>query len=397
MSEVPRAPRRVLPVIVLAQLLGTAPWFAVNAVMPDLQRAHGWAPGTVGSLTSALQLGFIAGTLVFALLALADRVSARLVFLSCALAAAGCTVAAAAAAPSFSSVLMWRVLTGFFLAGIYPVGMKIAAQWFPQGLGPALGLLIGALVLGTASPHALRAIGAAWPWAWVFVGVAMASVAGGLLVIAGIPEPAARPPGRGAGVHLRDLASLWTDRRVRASVFGYFGHMWELYTMMVMVPAILATRLTGAALSWGAFAVIGVGAIGCAGGGALVRRFGSARVAGVQLTASGLCCLLAPLLLQAPDALFWAWLLVWGVTVAGDSPQFSALTAANAPRQSVGSVLTLTNCLGFGISIVSIQLFSGWAQAVPLSQLLPWLAVGPALGLLMLRPLLAGAGSAPGR
>ncbi len=381
-------PSRVLPALVLAQLAGTSPWFAVNAVMPDLQQAYGWPAAAVGTLTSAVQGGFIVGTLVFALLAIADRFSARRVFLLCAMASAGCTLAATAMADSFGALLFWRAATGFFLAGIYPVGMKIASQWFPQGLGPALGLLVAALVLGTASPHALRALGATWPWAWVFTGVAAASVAGGLLVIAGIPEPAARARGQGAGVHLRDLASLWTDRRVRASVFGYFGHMWELYTVMVLVPAILATRLAGAALSAGAFLVIAVGAIGCAGGGALVRRYGSARVAGVQLGVSGLCCLLAPLMLRAPDGLFWAWLLVWGITVAGDSPQFSALTAANAPRQSVGSVLTLTNCLGFGISIVSIQLFSAWAQVAPLGQVLPWLAIGPLLGLLMLRPLL---------
>ena len=158
--------------------------------------------------------------------------------------------------------------------------------------------------------------------------------------------------------------------------------------MMVLVPLILATRLQGAALSWGAFAVIGAGALGCAGGGALVRRWGSARVAGAQLATSGLCALAAPWLLGAGDAVFALWLLLWGVTVAGDSPQFSALTAANAPRQSVGSVLTLTNCLGFAISIVSIQLFSHSAQAAPLAAVLPWLAVGPALGLWMLWPLL---------
>jgi MFS family permease len=244
-----------------------------------------------------VQAGFILGTLVFALLAVADRHSARRVFFICALASAGCTLAAAASASSFSALWGWRAATGFCLAGIYPVGMKIASQWFPQGLGAALGLLVGALVIGTASPHALRALGAQWPWTWVFGGVAAASVAGGLLVLLAIPEPAARPAGRGAGVHLRDLASLWTDRRVRASVFGYFGHMWELYSMMVLVPLILATRLQGAALSWGAFAVIGAGAMGCAGGGALVRRWGSARVAGVQLGLSGLCGLLAPWLL----------------------------------------------------------------------------------------------------
>lgn len=382
------APARVLPALVLAQLAGTSPWFAVNAVMPDLQRAHGWAAAEVGTLTSAVQAGFIAGTLVFALLALADRLPARRVFFACALASAVCTLAAAASAGSFWALWGWRAATGFCLAGIYPVGMKIAAQWFPRGLGPALGLLVGALVVGTASPHALRALGADWPWTWVFAGVAAASVAGGLLVLLAIPEPAARPAGRGVGVHLRDLASLWTDRKVRASVFGYFGHMWELYSMMVLVPLILATRLQGAPLSWGAFTVIAAGAIGCAGGGALVRRWGSARVAGAQLATSGLCALLAPWMLGAGDLWFGLWLLVWGITVAGDSPQFSALTAVNAPAPSVGSVLTLTNCLGFGISIVSIQLFTTWVQASPLTLVLPWLALGPALGLLMLMPLL---------
>jgi MFS family permease len=382
------APARVLPALVLAQLAGTSPWFAVNAVMPELQRSYGWAAADVGTLTSAVQAGFILGTLVFALFALADRLSARRVFFTCALASAGCTLAAASVS-SFGALWGWRVATGFCLAGIYPVGMKIAAQWFPQGLGNALGLLVGALVLGTASPHALRALGTSWPWASVFAGVALASVAGGVLVLLAIPEPAPLPRGRGAGVHLRDLASLWTDRRVRASVFGYFGHMWELYSMLVLVPLILATRLQGAALSWAAFAVIGAGALGCAGGGLLVRRWGSARVAGVQLATSGLCALASPWLLGAGDGLFLAWLLLWGVTVAGDSPQFSALTAANAPRQSVGSVLTLTNCLGFAISIASIQLFSAWVTTAALAAVLPWLALGPALGLLMLGPLLA--------
>ena len=155
------APRRVLPVIVLAQLAGTSPWFAVNAVMPDLQREFGWAAADVGTLTSAVQLGFIAGTLVFALLAIADRFSPRRVFLLCSLAGAACTLAGVWSAGSFHGLLLWRVLTGFFLAGIYPVGMKIASLWFPQGLGAALGWLIGALVLGSASAHAVRAAGAA--------------------------------------------------------------------------------------------------------------------------------------------------------------------------------------------------------------------------------------------
>jgi MFS transporter, DHA1 family, inner membrane transport protein len=211
----PNVPARVLPLIVLAQLLGTSTWFAVNAVMPDLQRQFGWDSAAVGTLTAALQGGFIAGTLMFALLALADRFPARRVFALCTLGASGCTLAAAAAAESFSALLFWRELTGFFLAGIYPVGMKIAAQWFPRGLGAALGWLVGALVLGSASPHGLRALEAAWPWEHVFIGVAgVAGVAGavamaGVLVIAFVPEPPMRPGA--APLRMSALASLWRN------------------------------------------------------------------------------------------------------------------------------------------------------------------------------------------
>jgi MFS family permease len=383
----------VLPAIVLAQLGGTSSWFAVNAVMPDLQAAFGWDAAAVGTLTAALQGGFIAGTLVFALLAVADRFPARAVFLLCALLASATTLLAAVVAHSVPALLACRVATGFFLAGIYPVGMKIAAQWHPQGLGPALGWLLGALVLGSASPHALRALaaqGAGLPWQAVFVAVAAVTALAGWLLWARVPAtPVAA--GRGPGLRLRALATLVTDRRVRASVFGYFGHMVELYTVWVLVPTILLTRLQGAAVSWAAFAVLGAGALGCVLGGQWAARVGSARVAATMLAGSGLCCLLAPWALGAPGGLFGAWLVLWGVTVAGDSPQFSALTATNAPREAVGSVLTLTNSIGFAISAVSIELFVRLAQTVPLAQLLPWLALGPALGLLALRPLLRAA------
>jgi predicted MFS family arabinose efflux permease len=379
-------PRHVLPVLVLAQFAGTSLWFAVNAVMPDLQRELGWPTAALGSLTSALQLGFIVGTLVFALLAVADRFAPRLVFLVCALAGAGCTVAAWAMVRDFEALMVWRFATGFFLAGIYPVGMKIAAQWYSRGLGAALGLLIGALVLGSASAHALRAIGDQLPWPTLMLGVAALAAAGGVVLYLTVGDP----PGAAARVSTlqwRALGSVWTDRKVRSSVFGYFGHMWELYTMWVMVPLILATRLQGPALSWAAFAVIGVGAIGCAGGGWLALRRGSARVAGGQLAVSGLCCLAAPWLMHAPDVLFYAWLVLWGITVSGDSPQFSTLTARNAPAQAVGSVLTLSTSIGFGISILSILLFASLADRVDLGVLIPWLALGPALGLWALRPL----------
>lgn len=393
-------PRRVLPVIVLAQLLGTAPWFAVNAVMPQLQADHGWPVAALATLSSAIQWGFIAGTLVFALFALADRHSARRVFLVCALAAAGCTLAAAAFAADFGALVAWRAATGFFLAGIYPVGMKLAALWFPRGLGAALGWLVGALVVGSASAHALRAIGHESPWQWVFAGVALAAALAGLLCFLLVPEPAHHAPAAGSGLRLGALKRIATDRRLRASAFGYFGHMVELYTLWVLVPLILASRLgtqAGATLSWWAFGILAAGALGCIGGGLLARRAGSARVAALQLATSGLCCFAAPWLLGAPMAVFLAWLVLWGITVAGDSPQFSALTASNAPRDAVGSVLTLVNSAGFAISAVSIEFFVRWAETAPLAEVLPWIGLGPVVGLVCLRPLLGATGTPPPR
>ena len=381
------APKRILPILVLAQFAGTSLWFAVNAVMPDLQQQMGWPASAVGRLTSALQLGFIVGTLVFALLAIADRFSARRVFLFCALAGALCTLGALMRIASFSELLLWRAATGFFLAGIYPVGMKIASQWFPEGLGVALGWLVGALVLGSASAHGIRALSVELPWSTVMISVALLAAAGGLILFMAIPEP----PNTTANtkkLEMQALATIWTDWRVRASVLGYFGHMWELYTFWVLVPLILATQLNGQALSFAAFGVLGIGAVGCIGGGWLAKRWGSARVATLQLSMSGICCLLAPWLMSAPLIWFLLWLAIWGITAAGDSPQFSTLTASNAPKHAVGSVLTLTNCMGFALSIVSIELFTSLAQEHQLASLLPWLGIGPLLGVLAMRPLL---------
>ena len=386
-NEHTKAPGHILTTLVAAQWACTSLWFAINAVMPDLQRAFAWPIESVGMLTSALQLGFIAGTLVFALLALADRFSARRVFLICALCGASCTVAALFMVSDFDALLFWRFLTGFFLAGIYPVGMKIAAQWYPQGLGRALGYLVGALVLGSASPHALRAISDNLPWQSLMWAVAALAAAGGALLFFATPEPPVKVQ-RPATLQWRALSSIVTDTQVRSSAWGYFGHMWELYTLWVLLPVILAQRLQGAALSWATFGVLGSGALGCVLGGRLAQRWGSAKVAAWLLLISGMCCLLSPWAWGASDVWFGVWLLVWGITAAGDSPQFSALTALNAPAQGVGSVLTLVNSLGFAISIVSIMWFVSHLPTVPLAQLLPWLAAGPVLGLLAMQPLL---------
>ncbi|RYF39496.1 MAG: MFS transporter [Comamonadaceae bacterium] len=385
-------PRRILPTIVLCQFAGTSLWFAVNAVMPDLQLAWGLPAAAVGTLTSAVQLGFVAGTLVFALLMVADRFPPAVVFLLCSLLGAAANAAMLLADGSFGLLVALRFAVGFLLAGIYPVGMKIAALWFRERLGAVMGVLIGALVLGTALPHGLRALAAsgllgAVPWQGVVLAVSALAVLGGVATWALVPRPAGAAGA--APVRLRALGLVWADRRLRASVFGYFGHMWELYAFIVLVPLVLAARLaSGVAVSAWAFFVIAAGFVGCVAGGMAVRRFGSARVAHAQLGTSAACCMAAPWLLAAPLPLFIAWLLLWGATVAGDSPQFSTLTAQNAPPAVVGSVLTLTNCIGFAVSVVSIQLFVAAAQAWPLARVLPWLALGPVLGLWMLRPLL---------
>jgi MFS transporter, DHA1 family, inner membrane transport protein len=390
-------PRRILPVIVLSQFAGTSLWFAVNAVMPDLNQAWGLPVATVGMLTSAVQLGFVAGTLVFALLMLADRFAPPRVFLVCSLLGAIVNASMLFAQGQLWLLAASRFGVGFLLAGIYPVGMKIAASWYREKLGAAMGVLIGALVLGTALPHGLRALagesgvgGAALPghapWQAVVIGVSLLAALGGLATALLVPS---HPDAvRATRITPAALGLIWSDRKLRASVFGYFGHMWELYAFIVLVPLVLATRLNGNAVSAGAFWAIAAGFAGCVGGGLLVRNVGSARIAYLQLATSGACCVAAPFALGAPFPMFIGWLLLWGATVAGDSPQFSTLTAQNAPAAVVGSVLTFTNCIGFAISVVSIELFVRAAQAWPLEQVLPFLALGPVLGLWMLSPLL---------
>lgn len=385
----PAVPRRILPVLVLSQFCGTSLWFAANAVMPDLQRDWGLPATAVGTLTSAVQIGFVCGTLVFALLMIADRFPPKRVFFACAALGALANAAAVLLDGQWLALLALRFAVGFLLAGIYPVGMSIASSWYREGLGAAMGVLIGATVLGTALPHGVRALGGGGvplPWQAVLLGVSALATLGGLATLWLVPDNP--QPGRGQPITPRGLAVIWTDRKVRASVFGYFGHMWELYTLYVLAPLILATRLTGEAVSGAAFSVIAAGFVGCAVGGLLVRRFGSARVAGAQLATSGACALAAPFLLDAPLPLFMAWLLVWGVTVAGDSPQFSTLTAQNAPPAMVGSVLTFANCIGFAITVASIELFVRAIDLAGLPAMLPWLAVGPALGLYMMLPLM---------
>jgi len=383
-------PSHILPVIIFSQFTGTSLWFAGNAVVLDLQRDWGLAEQSVGYITAAVQLGFISGTLVFAYLAIADRFSARRVFFTCSLAGALANLVVLAAPQGLAGLLLLRFATGFFLAGIYPVGMKIAAGWYEQGLGRALGYLVGALVLGTAFPHLIRASGAELPWQQVMIAVSVLAAAGGVLMLAFVPDGPYLP--KGSAFNPRSLAIIFRSRLFRASAFGYFGHMWELYSLWAFIPIWLLaySKTSGIILNvplW-SFLVIGAGFFGCAVGGMIATKVGSAKVAAIQLTVSGICCLMSPLFFGSSFTLFIIFLLIWGITVVGDSPQFSALNAKNAPREYVGSALTIANSIGFLITVFSIQLVN---SLLPLMgpQFIFWLLVpGPLVGLWMLKPLL---------
>jgi MFS family permease len=392
-SPVKAAPRRILPVIVAAQFAGGSLWFAGNAVLPDLQRRAGLPPEALGDITTAVQLGFIAGTLVFAFLGTADRYSPRRIFLACALLGGAFNASAYLVGASLWPLLVLRFATGFFLAGIYPVGMKIASGWFDRDLGKALGYLVGALVLGTAFPHLIRALGHDLPWESVVLSVSAIAALGGLLMYALVPD----------GPHLRAgtrfdptaFATIFRSPDFRASSFGYFGHMWELYALWAFVPAYVAASAAGApadssSISLWSFLIIGAGAIGCIAGGLMSLRRGSARVAFVQLGASGVCCLLSPIAFWMPEPAVLGFLIFWGIVVAGDSPQFSALNARYAPSNLVGSALTIVNCIGFAITIVSIQLLNSVMVSVGAQFLFLFLLPGPVLGLVALLRLARG-------
>jgi MFS family permease len=382
----------ILPVIVLSQFAGTSLWFAGNAVLGDLRGAWGLAPEALGYATSAVQLGFIVGTLAFAFFAVSDRVSPRKVFFACALAGAASNVAVVAFGGGLGSLLAFRFLTGFFIAGIYPVGMKIASGWYQRDLGNALGFLVGALVVGTAFPHLLRSFGETLPWGSTLIAVSAIAAAGGVLMFLFVPD--GPHLGRGAAFDPKALAVIFRSRAFRASCFGYFGHMWELYAFWAFVPVVLAAYgQSSLNVPLWAFVVIAAGFFGCAGGGIVSLRAGSARVAWAQLAASGACCAVSPLAFYAPAPVFLAFVVFWGIVVVGDSPQFSALNARYAPRELIGSALTIGNCIGFSITIASIQLLNALAGAIGPAWLFVALAPGPLLGLLALKPLLGeGAG-----
>ena len=378
----------ILATIVIAQFFCTSLWFAGNAIMPDLIKNLQLAPGGLANLTSAVQFGFITGTLVFAVLTISDRFSPSRVFFASAIIAGSFNIAMVVPSIPFAGLLLLRFFTGFFLAGIYPIGMKIASDHYKQGLGKSLGFLVGALVVGTAFPHLLKSLSGGLTWRYVIYSVSALSAIGGLAMLLVVPDGPYHKP----GLKLKGTSFLIGFRNVkfRAAAFGYFGHMWELYAFWAFVPVMLATyknhyphvKFDVSLLS---FFVIACGGLACVFSGLLSQKYGAKKIAGISLCLSGLCCIVSPffLLNPSPVALI-VFLFFWGLVVIADSPLFSTLVAQAAPEHTRGTSLTIVNCIGFSITIISIQLVNILSAYLNAQYIYLVLAAGPVLGLIAL-------------
>jgi MFS family permease len=327
-----------------------------NAVLPELKEFLHLSQYAVSLVTSAVMLGFIAGTLIFSFFSLADRFSPVKLFFLCSLLGALANSAVAWLAKDAVSLFSLRFITGFFLAGIYPVGMKIASDWYEKGLGKALGYLLGALVLGTAFPHLLKNRDFELSWKPVLYCTSLFAILGGVLMLLLVGDGPYRK--KSGGFQWNAIALIFKSQKWRQAAFGYFGHMWELYTFWGFLPLLLELygRKNGLSLNTPllSFFVIASGSISCIAGGYLSERWGSAKVATWALFISGLCCFISPGFFYLPISLFLILLFIWGIAVIPDSPQFSTLVAKYAPEQLRGTALTIYNSIGFSISTLSL-------------------------------------------
>jgi len=387
--------RRTLVLIAAASLLSMSPWFSATVVLPQLEKLWQAGIGLSAWLTMAVQLGFVVGGLVSALFNLPDRFSApRLFAISSVLAAVVNAFFAAVAEEHQLAALVMRFLTGAFLAGVYPPGMKILAGWFRDGRGTALGILVGALTVGKALPYSVAAAGDL-PWRVIVLSSSGLAVLGAALVALGVkegPYAAPQPP-----LDLHQIGAVFRNRGSRLANFGYFGHMWELYSMWGWIALLLGASAggPGPGVALASFLSIAVGAVGCLWAGwaadageapspeARVAR--RARVTIVAMGVSGACCLLAAVFFQH----FWLLViicLVWGAAVVADSAQFSTIVSEVSDRRYVGTALTVQTAIGFLLTVVSLRVVGAIGVTYGWNWAAASMALGPALGILaMLR------------
>lgn len=380
---------RSLTLIALAQISAMTLWFSATAIVPSLIRDGLISPSHASALTGAVQIGFVAGTLLFALLGMPDRIEGRRLFMASSLIAAAANALIIFADPASFSVLALRFITGMCMAGIYPVGVKLAAGWARGDMGFLVGILVGALTLGSAMPHLFNALGGI-DWQPTLLLSSASAVLAALAILFVVPAPVntKAPPFRPGAV-----LKAFRDPALRLANFGYLGHMWELYAMWTWIGAFMAAAFHGvqdtgkanvAALA--SFAVIGIGALGCIIGGYIADRIGRTMFTAAAMIVSGLCAASIGLFLDGP---LWALIAIgaiWGLSVIADSAQFSAAIAELSDPALIGTMLTVQICAGFLLTLASINLIPllvesiGWRYAfLPLS-------IGPAFGALaMLR------------
>jgi MFS family permease len=378
----------MLALVSLGEVLGMTLWFSATAAAPAIAADYHLDVAARAWLTMAVQAGFVAGTLVTAVTNLADAVNPRRLFAGGCLIGAVCN-AAITIAPTGQAIIVLRFLTGASLAWVYPPGMKIVAGWFLERRGSALGIVVGAVGLGSALPHLLAWAGAGLPWRPLVsassILAAIAAVIVSATVVDGPYVSASAPFDRHA------LRVVLQNRGTRLAMLGYFGHMWELYAMWTWIAAFAAASLAAPAASRTgslvAFVTIAAGAAGCVLAGRWADRWGKARIAGAAMLASAACCLISPLAFGTSLTTLLVLAIVWGFTVVSDSAQFSALVTDYTPRTHVGTALTLQTSAGFLLTMVSMRLVPPITAAAGWKWAFLFLAPGPLLGALAMSRL----------
>ncbi len=388
-------PWRTLALIAAGEVLGMTLWFSATAAAPAIAVDYHMGLAARAWLTMAVQAGFVAGTLLTALTSLADAINARRLF------AAGCVLGAIfnvaiTIAPDTAVIVALRFCTGMSLAWVYPPGMKLAAGWFLERRGTALGIVVGAVGLGSSLPHLLAWAGAGLPWRPLVGASSICAIAAAVIVTAFVVDgpyvSASAPFDRHA------LRVVLHSRGTRLAMLGYFGHMWELYAMWTWIAAFAAAWLAQPSARTGslvAFVTLGAGAVGCVVAGRWADEWGKARVAGAAMLASAACALASPFVFGASLAVLLALAIVWGFTVVADSAQFSALVTDYTPRTHVGTALTLQTSAGFLLTMVSMRLVPPMSAAAGWRWAFVFLAPGPLLGALAMHRLQAAEGRRP--